>query len=81
MSEPSDYVVEHIRAALAAEVGELGVHVDLTTAGVFLTGDVATPERRDAVGAAVQRVVPDRPVHNQMVVQDYPAPATAEDIA
>jgi hypothetical protein len=81
MTEPPEYVVEHIRAALADEVGELGVQVDLTAAGVFLTGDVASVEQRDAVATAASRIVPDQPIHNQTVAQDYPEPTASEDIA
>jgi hypothetical protein len=80
MTEPPEYLVEHILTALADEVGELGVQVGLTAAGVFLTGDVASVEQRDAVAAATARVVPDQAVHNQTVVQDYAEPTAAEDI-
>jgi hypothetical protein len=74
------YLVEHIQTALADRVGELGVKVALTGAGVFLTGEVASAERRDAIAAAVADVAPDRPVHNQTTVMDYPEPAGTETV-
>jgi osmotically-inducible protein OsmY len=83
VSDATDpYVAEHIREALAQDdrVGELGVEVTLTPGGVFLTGEVATPERQEAIGEVVHEVVPDREVHNQVGVMDYPEPGEAEQL-
>jgi osmotically-inducible protein OsmY len=76
-----DYLVEHIQAALADRVGELGVKVTLAGDGVFLTGELATAERRDAVAAVVADVAGDKPVHNQTTVMDYPEPLGSETLA
>ena len=73
-----DYLLEHIHEALADRAGELGVRATLTASGVFLTGEVASPEQREAVAAVVADVAPDRPVHNQTTVMDYPEADTAE---
>jgi osmotically-inducible protein OsmY len=76
------YLAEHIRDALARDerVGELGVEVTLTSAGVFLTGDVASPQRQDAIDEVVREVVPDQDVHNQTTVMEYPEAGPEESV-
>jgi osmotically-inducible protein OsmY len=76
------YLVEHIRDALARDerVGELGVEVTLTPAGVFLTGEVASPQRQEAIAEVVQEVAPDQDIHNQTAVMRYPEPGEAEQL-
>ena len=78
--EPDVYTVEHIRDALARDdrVSELGVHVTMTTQGVFLTGDVGTPERRDAITEVVRELLPGTAIHNQTTVATYPEPPDME---
>ena len=78
--EPDVYTIEHIRDALAQDdrVNELGVHVTMTPSGVFLTGDVATPERRDAITEVVRELLPDVEIHNQTTVAVYPEPPDME---
>jgi osmotically-inducible protein OsmY len=78
--EPDAYTVEHIRDALARDdrVNELGVQVTMTSAGVFLSGDVATAERRDAITEVVRELLPDVEVHNQTSVAVYPEPPDME---
>lgn len=80
MSSGREYVLEHIQQALADRAGELGVHATLTAGGVFLSGEVASPEQQRAVAAVVAEVVPDQPVHNQTTVMDYPEPGTSEHL-
>jgi len=79
---PDAYVEAHIQDALAQDerVGELGVEVTLTPGGVFLTGEVASPERQAAIAEVVGEVVPDREVHNQTEVMEYPEPDGAEQM-
>ena len=76
----SSYLVEHIQSALAERVGELGVKVTLAAGDVYLAGEVATPERRDAVAVVVSEVAGQRAVHNQTTVMDYPEPGQAETL-
>jgi hypothetical protein len=76
-----EYLLEHIHEALADRAGELGVRATLTASGVFLTGEVASPEQQEAVGAVVADVAPDHAVHNQTTVMDYPEPGTPEELA
>ena len=70
MIEPEDYTVQRLRDALAADarVGEIGVQVRLTAGKVFLTGQVTTEERRQAVSAVAGEVLPDYEIHNDTVV-------------
>ncbi len=70
MIEPEDYALQRLRDALAADerVGELGVQVRMAAGKVFLTGQVPTPERREAVGAIAATVLSDYEVHNETMV-------------
>ncbi|MDQ4089519.1 MAG: BON domain-containing protein [Actinomycetota bacterium] len=70
MIEPEDYTVQRLRDALAADerVGEMGVQVHLAAGKVFLTGQVTTEERRQAVSAVAGEVLPDYEIHNDTVV-------------
>lgn len=69
-AEPDAYVVEHIREALAHDprVAELGITVSVSGGTVFLTGDVATPERKEAVAEVVRPLVRGRLLHNALTV-------------
>jgi osmotically-inducible protein OsmY len=68
--EPEDYAIQRLREALAADgrVAEMGVQVRLVAGKVFLTGQVATPERQQAIGSIAKDVLPDYEVHNETVV-------------
>ncbi len=70
MIEPDDYAIQRLRDALATDerVAEMGVQVRMAAGKVFLTGQVATPERQQAVGAVATEVLPDYEVHNETVV-------------
>ena len=70
MIEPEDYAIQRLREALATDerVAEMGVQVDVVGGKVFLTGQVATPERQAAVGAVAAEVLPEYEVHNQTFV-------------
>ena len=72
MIEPEDYAVQRLRDALAADerLAEMGVQVRLVAGKVFLTGQVATEERRQAVGEVAAEVLPDYEVHNDTVVTE-----------
>ena len=70
MIEPEDYAVQRLRDALAADerVAEMGVQVRVVAGKVFLTGQVATEERRRAVGTVAGEVLGDYEIHNETVV-------------
>ena len=69
-SEPQDYAIQRLRDALAADarLAEMGVQVRMVGGKVFLTGQVPTVERQDAVGTVAAEVLPDYEVHNETVV-------------
>ena len=71
-AEPEDYVIQRVRDALAADerVAEMGVEVRIAAGKVFLTGQVPTGERREAVGVVAREVLPDYEVHNETVVTE-----------
>jgi hypothetical protein len=54
--------------------------VRIVGADVFLTGQVATTARRDAVHAVIHDVAPELTVHNQVAVLPVDAPTTREEI-
>jgi osmotically-inducible protein OsmY len=70
MIEPEDYAVQRLRDALATDerVAEMGLDVQVSAGKVFLTGQVATAERQQAVGTVAAEVLPDYEVHNQTSV-------------
>ena len=70
MIEPDDYAIQRLRDALATDerVAEMGVQVRMAAGKVFLTGQVATAERQQAVGMVATEVLPDYEVHNETVV-------------
>ena len=77
MIEPEDYAIQRLRDALVTDqrVAEMGVQVRMVAGKVFLTGQVATPERQQAVGAVATEVLPEYEVHNETgvtVVGDQP---------
>ncbi|HEX2048759.1 MAG TPA: BON domain-containing protein [Acidimicrobiales bacterium] len=82
MIEPEDYAVQRLRDALATDerVAEMGVQVDVVGGKVFLTGQVATPQRQAAVGTVAAEVLPEYEVHNQTFVTPVGDPPRVEKI-
>lgn len=68
--EPDGYLCERVRRALADDpgVGELGLTVSIVGRRVFVSGDVPTPERQQAVSSVVAEVLPGYEVHNDVTV-------------
>jgi osmotically-inducible protein OsmY len=81
--EPKQYVIERVHRALAVDprVGELNVDVTLAAGRVFLTGDVPTQERKDAISDVVGELLPDHEVCNETTVAVLAPPAGPEDIS
>ncbi len=75
--EPKQYVIERVHRALAEDPRANVLDVEVTLAGgrVFLTGDVATQARKDAIAEVVRELLPDHEVCNETTVVSY-APAT-----
>jgi osmotically-inducible protein OsmY len=68
-SDRSPYLAQHIRDALASgATAELGVDVQVTPTGVFLSGTVASPEQRDELASIAARESGGLAVHNDVVV-------------
>jgi osmotically-inducible protein OsmY len=66
---PDPYLAQHIRDALATDgTAELGVDVQVTPSGVYLTGTVASPEQRDELAVVAAREAGGLVVHNDVVV-------------
>ena len=72
MTTPDAYLVEQVRTALAHDprVAELGVSVRVNGDAVFLTGDVATPERKVVVTEVVAPLIAGRTLHNSLTVAE-----------
>lgn len=68
--EPDSYLCERVRDALAEDprVGELGIVVSIVGRRVFVSGDVATPERRRAISVVAGEVLPGYDIHNDVAV-------------
>jgi hypothetical protein len=77
---PDDYLVGHVRDALAQE-GILDVHATVVAGRLVLTGTVATDERRDDIGAIARRVAGDLVLLNELTVLDCPPPGWVEELA
>jgi osmotically-inducible protein OsmY len=81
--EPKAYLVAHVREALARDGRTNELHVDVTVAGrrVFLTGEVASEERRQAVRDVVSELLPDHDVHNETTVPQLAEPEAPEKLS
>ena len=66
--EPRQYVVAHVREALARELSELNVEIAVAGRALFLSGDVATAERCRAVARVAADHAPGYEVHNEVSV-------------
>lgn len=65
-------LVARVREAIAADprAAELDVHATVAGRKVFLTGNVSTPERRDAVVRVAQEALPGHEVQDLIQVMD-----------
>ena len=81
-AKPSDeYLVERIREAIASDprVNELELQVTVAGEKVFVSGTVATAERRDAIGEVLAAVAPNHEIHNETsVIPLSPEPEVEE---
>ena len=78
-----EYVAERVHQAVTTDprTTEQGVQVRVTDTAVFLHGEVASAERRDAVAKVAAEVVPDRRIHNDVTVVRLGDEHTPERIA
>lgn len=77
---PDDYVVGHVRDALAHE-GETDVQAAVVAGRLVLTGNVATEERRQAVSAIAGAASDGLDVVNELTVVTAAAPAPREELS
>jgi osmotically-inducible protein OsmY len=69
MSIPDEYLIGHIREAIARDVGELGVDVRLAAGKVFLSGVVPSRETSEQIAEVVAREAPGFEIHNATTVR------------
>ncbi|NKQ57158.1 BON domain-containing protein [Amycolatopsis sp. K13G38] len=82
MTEEIQYRVAHVRRALAEDprTAELGVRVNVRADAVYLSGEVATEERRADLERVLREVAPEVTVHNDVRVADTREPARREEL-
>jgi osmotically-inducible protein OsmY len=75
-----EYLIGRIQQALATDdrTGELELDVRLVAGRIFLTGAVATPERRGAVEEVVRETAPGHEVVNELTVAGEGEPGGGE---
>jgi hypothetical protein len=73
--EPADepapkYVGEHVRQAIATDprTTEQGIGVRVVGDQIFLSGEVGSGDRRDAIGQVAAEVAPDHRICNEVAV-------------
>lgn len=81
--EPGEYLEAHVAEALATDerVTTLGIEVSIRDNDVFLSGEVGTVERRQAVSEVVTELLPDHVVHNDTSASDFPPGAEVEQLS
>jgi BON domain len=68
--EPKQYLIARVQDALAQDSRVNALDIDVTVAGgkVFLTGNVPTQERKDAISIVLAERVPTLLVQNEITV-------------
>jgi hypothetical protein len=82
VTEPSTYVLEHLRAVIEQPpVAELGIELTVDGGGrVHLAGPVSCDEQRAAVVDAVRHAAPEMDVVDDLTVVHRPPDPTVEEI-
>jgi osmotically-inducible protein OsmY len=82
-SEAPQYTEAHVAEALATDsrVATLGIEVSVRGHDVFLSGDVGTPERKDAVAEVVAELLPGYTVHNDTWTDHFPPGVETEHLS
>lgn len=80
--QPPEYAVAHVREALATDprVNELNLEVTIHGEKVFVTGVVATVQRRAAVTLVIEELLPGMDVHNETDVAQVAGTPEVESI-
>ena len=80
VSEPAAYTAQHIKDALIHDprVGEMTLEVTLAGGRVFVSGQVMTEQRRDAIAEVVRTVAPELEVVNEVTLVPCDEPVGQE---
>jgi hypothetical protein len=78
--EPSEYLIAHVHEALVADARSHELNVDVAVVGdrIFVTGQVPTAARRDAISAVLEQRFPEHEIANEVTVVE-PGPAGAAE--
>ncbi len=81
-AQPGEYRAARLKDALATDerVNELDVHLSVDGDDLFITGQVATPERREAVARVAAELAPDMTIHNDIEVISLADPQGPETL-
>ena len=81
-AEPAGYTETHVAEALATDprVATLGIDVSIREREVFLSGDVGTRERKEAVSEVVAELLPGYRVHNDTSALEFPPGVETEHL-
>jgi osmotically-inducible protein OsmY len=82
VSDQPEYLIGRIQQALATDprTGELELDVRIAGGRIFLTGAVATDERRAAVEEVVREIAPGQDVANELTVTVETEPGPEEPL-
>lgn len=77
------YVAEHVRQAITTDgrTTEQGIDVRVVGGEVYLSGEVTSAERRDAVAEVAAEAAGGRPIRNEVVVTEPTDRHTTERLA
>lgn len=80
---PKSYLVGRVRETLAQDprVNDLNVNVTITGEKVYLSGIVATTERREAISEVMADAFPDLVCVNEIKVGNYPETHETEQLS
>lgn len=81
--QSDEYSEAHVAEALATDprVSALGIEVSIRGDAVFVSGDVGTDERREAVAEVVAELLPGYTVHNDTSAPEFPAGVETEHLS
>jgi osmotically-inducible protein OsmY len=79
---PPEYLAEHVRRAITTDGRTMEQGVDVRVVGdqVFVSGEVTSTERRDAITAVATEAAEGREVHNEVAVTELTDRHTTERI-
>jgi hypothetical protein len=80
---PDEYEPERLRALLVADdrVGEMDISLHIVGGRLFITGHVASCERRDAIEVVLVEAGIVMEICNEVMVMELPPPTTIESLS